>query len=172
MKNLGNKIMVVGVSASGKSTFTRKLAAATQLPPIFVDTIFWKPGWTYIGDEAAAKELDMVSQADKWIIEGYVVPEIKEVLFKRADTIIFLEYSSFLTVFRYIKRWFQHRKDPRPELNGNTERLRSKMIKRIWQKREVRALNVFLERLEIKDKVIRLYSPKETEVFLNQVSNT
>lgn len=158
--------MVVGVSASGKSTFTRKLAAITQLPPIFVDTIFWKPGWTYIGDEAAAKELDIISRADKWIIEGYMIPEIKEVLFTRADTIIFLEYSRFLTVFRYIKRWFQHRKDPRPELNGNTERLRFKMIKRIWQKKEVAALNVFLERAEFKKKVIRLHSPRETEVFL------
>ena len=164
-------MMVVGVSASGKSTFTRKLAAVTHLPPIFVDTIFWKSGWAYIGDEAAAKEMEKLSQAKKWIIEGYVIPEIKEVLFGRADTIIFLEYSRLLTVFRYIKRWFDHRKEPRPELNGNTEILRFRMIKRIWQKQEVESLNVLLDREEFRDKVVRLHSPKEAEIFLAEIQS-
>jgi adenylate kinase family enzyme len=170
MQNLGSKIVVVGLVASGKSTFTRTLAEKTKLPAIFVDTIFWKSNWNYIGDEAAIKELDTLSQASKWIIEGYMIPEIKAIVFNRADTIIFLDYSRTVTLFRYIKRWWQHRKNPRPELNGNTERFRWKMVKRIWQKEESIRLHTLLKNPALKNKVVHLVSPTETEKFLNNCS--
>ena len=52
-KGLGKKILIVGTSASGKSTFARKLAAKTKLPLIHIDSIMWQPGWDYIGDTEA-----------------------------------------------------------------------------------------------------------------------
>jgi adenylate kinase family enzyme len=169
MKKLGNKIMIVGSVASGKSTLARKITDITHIPTIFVDTILWKSNWVYIGDEAALEELDTLSQRDSWIIEGYVAPKIKDLLFHRADTILFLEYPRLITLFQYIKRWWQHRKNPRPELNGNTEKFRFKLIKRILQKEESSQLNKTLERNEFKNKVIKLTSPKETIEFLKNL---
>ncbi len=166
MQTIGKKIVVVGVLAAGKTTFTRKLVEKTGLSPIFVDTIFWKPDWTYIGDEAAAKELNDLSSADQWIIEGYLPFEIKEVVFERADKIIFLDYPRLLMLLRYVSRWWKHRKIPRPELNGNTERLRWKNVKRVWNKSEAKALEIFLDRSEFKNKVVKLKSPNEADIFL------
>ncbi len=40
---MGNKIVVVGISAVGKSTFSRKLAQTLNLPLTLMDTIMWKP---------------------------------------------------------------------------------------------------------------------------------
>ncbi len=39
------KIMVIGSSGSGKSTFSRKLGEILSLPVYHLDLYYWKPGW-------------------------------------------------------------------------------------------------------------------------------
>lgn len=166
MANLGNKIVVVGVSASGKSTFTKKLAAETNLPVVFIDAIMWKPGWNYIGDEETIKRLGEESLKDKWIIEGYISKEARAFLFDRADTIIYLDYSPWVSLWRYIKRWLKHRKNARPELEGSPEKFSFKFLKLVWTKGEAISLNESLNQVSDKNKIITLRSPREASVFL------
>ena len=40
------RVLVIGISGAGKSTFTRALGVRTGLPVIHLDTEFWRPGWT------------------------------------------------------------------------------------------------------------------------------
>lgn len=168
MNNLGNKIVVVGVSASGKSTFSRKLADKTQLPTIFMDEIMWKPGWDYVGDEETVKKLQEVSFNPEWIIEGYISKEARTFIFERADTIIYLDYSPIVSSFRYIKRWLKHRKNPRPELEGSPEKFSFKFLKLVWTKGEAISLDKFLDKIEDQSKIVRLRSPREAKSFLKK----
>ena len=39
------RILVMGSSGSGKSTFARRLSEATGIPFVSLDALFWKPGW-------------------------------------------------------------------------------------------------------------------------------
>jgi adenylate kinase family enzyme len=39
------KIIVIGSSGSGKSTFSRKLSRAMNIPVYHLDALFWKPNW-------------------------------------------------------------------------------------------------------------------------------
>ena len=39
------RVLVVGISGAGKSTFSRALAQKTGLPLIHLDKEFWQPGW-------------------------------------------------------------------------------------------------------------------------------
>ena len=91
MNTLGKKIVVVGVSASGKSTFARKLGSKMSSPVFFVDSIMWKSGWNYVGDEETVKKLDEISSRTEWIIEGYITKGARDFVFERADTIIYLD---------------------------------------------------------------------------------
>lgn len=166
---IGNKIVIVGVSATGKSTFARKLSVKTNLPVIFMDSIMWSPGWKYIGDEETLKKLDEISFKDTWIIEGYITKEARTFLFERADTIIYLDYSPLVSACRYIKRWWKHRKIPRPELEGSPESFDFKFLKLVWTKGEAISLNKFLMNLENQSKIIKLNSPYETQRFLEQL---
>src|ERR1700734_3518634 len=104
MSNLGKKIVVVGVSAVGKSTFTRRLAAATGLPAIFADSIMWKPGWVHLTEEEGTKELGQLSAGVEWIIEGYIPKLARPSLFARADSIIYMDYPRRVASWRYIRR--------------------------------------------------------------------
>lgn len=166
MINLGKKIVVVGVSASGKSVLTRKLAEITKLPIIFMDSIMWNPGWNYIGDEETVKRLDEVSSKPEWIIEGYISKAARTFVFDRADSIIYLDYSPLVSSWRYIKRWFKHRNNPRPELEGSPEKFDFKFLKLVWTKGEAISLNKYLEGVQNKSKIFTLKSPRETKKFL------
>jgi len=45
MQHPMNRILIPGSGGSGKTTFTRKLAAKTGLPLHHLDTLYWQPGW-------------------------------------------------------------------------------------------------------------------------------
>lgn len=169
MFNLGKRIVVVGVSACGKSTFTRKLALKTRLPVIFMDEIMWKPDWQYIGDDETVKKVDEVSGAAEWIIEGYIPTGAHTFLFERASTIIYLDYSPLISSWRYIKRWWKHRTYPRPELAGCPEKFSFKFLKIIWAKREVVDLNKSLAQIKDQNKIIILNSPGESTTLLKNI---
>jgi adenylate kinase family enzyme len=162
------KVVVVGVSASGKSTFSRELSKKTDLPTIFMDEIMWNPGWEYIGDEATVSALDKESSKTEWIIEGYVTTNARTFLFERADTIIYLNYAPWIATCRYIKRWWNHRVQSRPELVGSPEKFSFKFLKLVWTKGEAISLKRFLQDVSDQSKIITLSSPKEAEEFLSR----
>ena len=89
---IGNKILVLGCSGSGKSTFARSLHACTGLPLIHLDNIWWKADQTNIAREEFERKLEILLQGDKWIIDGDYSRSY-EVRICSCDTIIFLDYS-------------------------------------------------------------------------------
>lgn len=169
MQSLGKKIVVIGVSASGKSSFARELGAKTNLPIIFMDSIMWRPGWNYIGDEETVRLLEEESAKSKWIIEGYIEKGARPFLFERADSIIYLDYAPVVSSWRYIKRWWKHRKNPRPELEGSPEKFSFKFLKLVWTKGETWSLDKFLGNIADQNKILRLYSPRQARDFLNGI---
>ena len=120
-------VIVIGRGASGKSTLARRLSEISQLPVIELDKIFWQPGlvatpreqWIVIQEKLAAKP--------EWIMDGDLGPyDAIEARLRRADTIIFLDFSLVRCVWRAIRRsrerldfwqWvFSYRRKYRPQL--------------------------------------------------------
>ena len=88
----GQKIIVLGCSGSGKSTFSKKLHDVTGLPLIHLDNIWWKKDRTHISREEFDQKLDEILLTDRWIIDGDY-SRTYETRFKSCDTVIFLDYS-------------------------------------------------------------------------------
>ena len=169
MINPNNKIVVVGVSASGKTTFSRKLSEKLKLPLTLMDSIMWKPGWNYIGDEEVIQILDTISKEPKWIIEGYINTLSRSFIFDRADLIIYLDYSPLVSAWRYIKRWYKHRKKPRPEMQGSPEKFSFKFLKLVLTKGESVSLNKYLKDVKPQSKIMVFHSHKEAERFIDKI---
>ena len=64
------RILVMGSSGSGKSTFARRFSGITGIPVVSLDALFWKPGWIdLVVAEFEARVTDAVRQA-RWIMDG------------------------------------------------------------------------------------------------------
>jgi adenylate kinase family enzyme len=171
MHETGKKIVVVGISASGKSTLSRQLAESVNLPLTHMDTIWWKPGWVEVSDEDATKQLDALTQTSEWIVEGYIPHGARDFVFGRASSILYLDYSGITAAWRYIKRWLKHRKKPRPELQGSPDSFHWYFLKRVWTKQEAISLEKDLTKVQDQDKILRFKNPKETASFLRHSVN-
>ena len=89
---MGEKIIVIGCSGAGKSTFARALAEKTGLPLCHLDLIWHKADKTHITREEFDEKLREWLSRPQWIIDG----DFSRTLETRAaacDTIIFLDYS-------------------------------------------------------------------------------
>ncbi|MCA9360353.1 hypothetical protein KC730_00505 [Candidatus Kaiserbacteria bacterium] len=160
------KIVILGVSASGKTTFSEKLATKTNLPLTRIDSVMWNPGWEYIGDDETVRYVNSIAEQDKWIIEGYIEKEARENLFNKADLILYLDYSGWLSAFRYIKRCLKHHKNPRPELPGSPDKFKFKTLKLIFTKGETWRLEQLIKENDWNNKIIRFKTPKEANDHL------
>ena len=87
-----NRILILGSSGSGKSTFAKKLAELTGLPLIHLDNVWWKADRTHISREEFDLRLTEILQGEKWIIDGDY-SRTWEPRIAACDTAIFLDYS-------------------------------------------------------------------------------
>ena len=93
MKNpsIGHRILILGCSGSGKSTFARALAARTGLPLVHLDTVWWRADGTHIPREDFDRALDGLLRGEQWILDGDY-SRTYEVRLRAADTVVFLDY--------------------------------------------------------------------------------
>jgi adenylate kinase family enzyme len=167
--SIGKQIVVVGVSASGKSTFARKLSEKISMPVTHMDSLMWKPNWEYIGDEETVRLIAEVSENDEWLIEGYIEKEARVDLFNKADRIIYLDYPGWVSAWRYVQRWWKYRKNSRPELPGCPEKFSFKFLKLVYTKGEVWKLEKLFRESNWDSKIVRLKHPGETDSFLSSL---
>ena len=67
---IGRRVLVTGMAGSGKSTFSRSLAAKTGLPVIHLDLHFWKPGWVAPSELEWREKQSGLLAGDAWIADG------------------------------------------------------------------------------------------------------
>ena len=163
-----NKIAVVGIPGSGKSTVSRRIAKKTGLPLFHMDTLFWKSGWTLAPEaEYVAKQKEIIRTNERWIIEGYVDRPLSDSV-TNADLIVYLDYPGWLCASRYAKRFFQYRNITRPELPEDCyDRFHFNRFWMILWHRERDVLEDALTLVKDQSKIVRLKSPRELEEYLS-----
>jgi len=167
------RIMIIGSSGSGKSTFSRQLGEVIKLPVYHLDLFFWKPGWIETPkDEWEELNKQLVSK-DNWIIDGHYGRTI-DIRMQAADVIIFFDLSPMITTYRVLKRRIQYHGKSRPDLNeGCPESIDWQFIKYTWNFRNNKRQGI-VEKLKnhIKDKkVIIIKRPKEARMILNEIKS-
>lgn len=170
------RVVVIGVTSSGKSTLAETLAKRFDLNFIELDALHWEPNWQGAPLHVFRDRVEKAMQAEKWIVAGnYHV--VRDLIWSKAETIIWLDYS-FLTVLwqlsrRTILRWWNQ------ELLWGTNRepfwqhfklwsqdsLFHWLFKTYWRrKREIPMLLSEPEHQHLK--LIRFKTPRETKAWL------
>jgi len=97
------RINVIGTSGCGKSTFSKKLAQALNVPYLEIDKIFWGPDWTFLSDELLFEKLTTELSAPGWVLDGNY-SRTTPVKWKNVQLVIWLDFSFTRVMFRIIKR--------------------------------------------------------------------
>lgn len=113
------RVLVIGVSGSGKSTVARSLATQLHVPLVELDALLHGADWverpTFVDD------VDAATRASAWVTDGNYLDAVGDILWSRADTIIWLDFPRWLVEWQVVRRSFA-RWALRTELwNGNRE---------------------------------------------------
>jgi adenylate kinase family enzyme len=104
--DLGTRIVVRGVTGSGKSTFTRALGAALGLKVIELDEIHWqRPNWEPLPqDEFHSQVVAALDAAPNgWVVDGNY-SAVTGIVLERADTLIWINLPWRVSFYRLLKR--------------------------------------------------------------------
>lgn len=164
-----DRILVIGSPGAGKSTLSHELAARTGLPLFHLDKLFWLPGWVERDRHEGRAELAGVLAGERWIIDGNYGSSLP-MRITRADTVVWLDYPTWLCFGRVFKRWWQYRGTARPDMTeGCPENLNLEFLLYVlnfrgaWQFRNAAAMARF------SGTIYRFTKPAETSAWLRSL---
>lgn len=114
------RILVYGVTGSGKSTAAQRIAAATGLPLTLADELTWLPGWVPVPEAAQRETFTRIAAGDRWVLDTAYGAWL-DVVLPRADLVVGLDYPRWLSLQRLVRRSVARASDRQPICNGNTE---------------------------------------------------
>jgi len=176
---IGHRIIVVGNTGSGKSTLANELAHLTEAPHIELDSLFWKENWTETPDEEfLGKVRDTLTKAgNRWVIDGNY-SRTRELIWPRADTLIWLDYPLHIIYWRLFWRTLQRTLSQQELWNGNHERFWTQFLSReslfLWasqsHRRRKQAYNTIITTNEYPNLTIFHFThPRKTDIWLRQL---
>jgi adenylate kinase family enzyme len=122
-REVADRVLIYGVTGSGKTTLARKVAERTGLPFHSVDDLTWEPGWIEVPAAEQRRRIGAICAGDRWILDaGY--SRWLDVVLTRTDLIVALDYSRWRSLGRLVRRSLARAIDRRTICNGNTETLR------------------------------------------------
>lgn len=120
------RIVIYGVTGSGKTTLGRRLAEKLGLRHIELDSLFHGPGWTPTppAEFQAKVTAALAASPDGWVVDGNY-SAIRPFVLQQADTVVWLRLPWRVSYWRMLKRTFGRWARKEELWNGNRESLRT-----------------------------------------------
>lgn len=120
---MADRVLIYGVTGSGKTTMARQLAERTGLPWHSVDDLTWEPGWIGVPADEQRRRIAAICAGERWILDSAYSSWIDLVL-DRVELVVALDYSRWRSLSRLTWRTLRRNLDRQLVCNGNTESLR------------------------------------------------
>ncbi len=118
------RILIYGVTGSGKTTLAKMLSQIAALPFHSVDDLAWEPGWVMVPQDEQRRRIEEICRQPRWILDTAYSSWI-DVPLERAELIICLDYPRWMSFARLLNRTVCRILDKRRICNGNVESLRT-----------------------------------------------
>lgn len=119
-----SRVLVYGVTGSGKTTAAVRLGEVLGLPVRLVDDeVGWLPGWVERPTEEQRQIVSELVAGERWLLDS-AYAKWSDLVLPRVEVVVALDYPRLLSLARLLRRT-AHRWLLRTEVcNGNRETLR------------------------------------------------
>ncbi len=163
------RVMIIGCGGTGKSTLARHMGAITGLPVIHLDQHYWQPGWVSLDKASWEKRVRELMDKPRWIMDGNYGGTM-DLRMEQSDTIIFLDRSRWICLYRVVRRTLGNLGRTRPDLAPNCpERFTWEFLTYIYRYNRTRRPGILRKLKTMNDhkKIYHLLSDREMQQFLD-----
>lgn len=167
------RVVLHGVTGSGKSTVAARLAAITGAPHVSVDDLMWRPGWDQRPADEQVEAIAPWASQESWVMDS-LWTATRPVVLPRADLVVALDYRRSVSLTRLVRRTAVRLVTREPICGGNTESWRQTFSGDsilAWHVRSFRSKQETLAQWAADPDVpvLRLGSPRQTEAWLRRL---
>lgn len=114
------RILVYGVTGSGKSSAATRIGERASLPVTLVDELTWLPGWVPVTEYRQRELISATTATDRWVLDSAYDTWLDLVL-PRVELVVGLDYPRWFSLQRLVRRTVAGAVTKAPRCNGNTE---------------------------------------------------
>jgi adenylate kinase family enzyme len=116
------RVVVLGTTGAGKSTFARRLAELIGAEHVELDAFNHGPNWVPRSSEEFAAGVAGVLERSCWVVDGNYIDRVSGTLWPCADTVIWLDVPLWVILPRIVLRTVRRIRDRTELWGGNRER--------------------------------------------------
>jgi hypothetical protein len=178
----GERLVVVGMTCSGKSTLAARLAAAIDAPFVELDALFWKPGWVE-DEEGFPAKVAAATAGDRWVVAGNYFGRTSAITWPRAETVVWVDLGMLRLLWRVLRRSWMRWRSRELLWETNTENFWTHL--KLWSKDSLlyfvltghgrlrtRYTSAMVDPQWAHIRFVRLCSPHDVEDFARAVERT
>ena len=172
-----NRVVVIGTSGSGKTTFAERLAAELGHEHIELDAIHWLPDWEMRPLEEFREKVTEAIAGETWVIDGNY-SKVRDIVWGRATTVVWLNYSRAVVLWRIVTRTLSRSLRQEVLFSGNQETLSKALFSKdsivAWSmgtfaRRRKEYPQLFKEEAYAHLNVVELRRPKQADAFVKRM---
>jgi len=171
---LPSRIMVYGVTGSGKTTLARQIGERTGLPWHSVDDLTWEPGWVQVPVEEQRNRIQAICDQPAWVLDT-AYGTWRDIPLAKVELIVALDYPRWLSFSRLLRRSILRSIDKNPICNGNIETFKGMFTKDSilrWHFKSFKSKQTRIAEWHANPtgpKVLRFKRPKDVEAWLRTI---
>ncbi|MFE2884754.1 adenylate kinase [Streptomyces sp. NPDC059272] len=114
------RILVVGSTGAGKSTLARAVGERFGVPYHEMDALYFNgPDWAV--NQSLTDDVRRLTSEPRWIIDSIGSPEVRDLLWGKADTVLWLDYPRRVIMPRVLRRSLRRTVTRESVFGGNRE---------------------------------------------------